>query len=374
MDPSDRTVELLAADLLKKFPRTAEVLARGIEEGLHPGAQIYVSQDGKTLVDAALGEARPGVSMTPTSITWWLSSVKPIIAVAVAQIWERGLLALDDRVAVHIPEFARGGKDAITIRHLLTHTGGFRIAGGDATGEPWDILVEKICAARIEPGWKPGEMAGYHASSSWTILAELVRRTDGRMIDQYVREQIFQPLAMSDASLGLSESQQVAFGDRIALMFEDGSPMSQSPSELARVNPGGSGRGPIRTLARFYEMLLCDGTLDGARIVSPQTVAAITARHRVGMMDRTFRHVMDWGLGFIINSSHYGDAEVPYGYGHGASARTFGHSGAQSSCSFCDPEHALVVAWLCNGRPGETQHQARQRMINDAIYKDLGIE
>src|SRR5204863_8448629 len=110
----------------------------------------------------------------------------------------------------------------------------------------------------------------------------------------------------------------------------------------------------------FYEMLLRGGAFDGGRILSPQTVAAMTARHRVGMMDRTFKHIMDWGLGFIINSSQYGDPEVPYGYGEYASPHTFGHSGAQSSCAFCDPQHGLVVAWVCNGRPGEPRHLARQ--------------
>src|SRR5262245_3009030 len=105
---------------------TLQTLQQGITDGLHLGAQIYVSIDGKTICDEGVGEARFGVPMTRDSINWWLSASKPITAVAIAQQWERGNLELDDRVAAHIPEFARGGKEAITIRHLLTHTGGFR--------------------------------------------------------------------------------------------------------------------------------------------------------------------------------------------------------------------------------------------------------
>jgi CubicO group peptidase (beta-lactamase class C family) len=64
---------------------------------------------------------------------------------------------------------------------------------------------------------------------------------------------------------------------------------------------------------------------------------------------------------------------MPYGYGKYASAKTFGHSGSKSSCAFCDPDHQLVVAWVCNGMPEESKHQARQRAINEAIYEDLNL-
>jgi hypothetical protein len=102
-------------------------------------------------------------------------------------------------------------------------------------------------------------------------------------------------------------------------------------------------------------MLLAKGSLDGAQILRPQTVEALVARHRVGLLDKTFDHIIDWGLGFIINSNQYGIDTLPYGYGPHASQRTFGHSGSQSSCAFADPENELVVAWRAThaGR-GET--------------------
>jgi CubicO group peptidase (beta-lactamase class C family) len=120
-------------------------------------------------------------------------------------------------------------------------------------------------------------------------------------------------------------------------------------------------------------MLLNGGKLDGTRVLKPETTAHLVRPQRVGMYDHTFRHVMDWGLGLIVNSNRYGADTVPYGYGRHASPSTFGHSGAQTSCGFADPEHDLVVAWVCNGAPGEPAHQARQRALNTAIYRDLGI-
>jgi CubicO group peptidase (beta-lactamase class C family) len=120
-------------------------------------------------------------------------------------------------------------------------------------------------------------------------------------------------------------------------------------------------------------MLLARGTLDGVRIVSPQTVEALVARHRTGMFDHTFNHVIDWGLGFIINSNQYGRDTVPYSYGPYASSRTFGHGGAQSSISFADPENELVIVCIFNGVAGEEAHQRRMREVLAAIYEDLSI-
>src|SRR3981189_1756534 len=95
----------------------AKVIESGIERGLHVGAQLYVSLDGKPVADLAFGLAREGVAMTPDTIMLWMSSTKPITALAIAQIWERGKIALDDLVAKYIPEFGISGKEAITIRH-----------------------------------------------------------------------------------------------------------------------------------------------------------------------------------------------------------------------------------------------------------------
>ncbi len=94
--------------------------------GLHIGAQWYVSLDGRCVADEAVGESRPGVPMTPQTLMFWLSASKPVAAVAIGQLWEREQLDLDDTVARHIPEFAIKGKESITIRHILTHTCGFR--------------------------------------------------------------------------------------------------------------------------------------------------------------------------------------------------------------------------------------------------------
>ena len=133
---------------------------------------------------------------------------------------------------------------------------------------------------------------------------------------------------------------------------------------MARCIPGGGGRGPMRQLARLYRALLNDGELDGVRILSPQTVAAISARHRTGLFDETFRCECDWGLGFAVDN---------FAMGRHASRRAFGHGGALSSYSFVDPEHDLVVAVQTNGMCASDAHYQRLDDVMTALYLDLGI-
>jgi CubicO group peptidase (beta-lactamase class C family) len=367
---------------LDRLPRTREAIADGIRARLHLGAQLYASLHGEPLADAALGEDRPGTPLTRGHLMLWLSATKPVPAVALAQLWERGLLELDDPVALHIPEFAAHGKEGITLRHLLTHTGGIRMLDTGWPHLPWDEVIARICAMRPEPRWVPGQKAGYHQASSWFILGEVIQRVGGRPFSTYVRDEIFSPLGMADCWIGMPPERYRAYREagRIGAMWntegpeEDGAKEHGWDSEERCVNPspGGNGYGPCSGLGRFYEMLLGRGSRQGQRILLPQTVEAFTSPHRVGMVDATFKHVLDWGLGFIVNSIQYGAETVPYGYGHHASPRTFGHSGYRSSAAFADPERGLAVALVFNGTPAADAHERRIRAVLDAIYEDLG--
>jgi CubicO group peptidase (beta-lactamase class C family) len=406
------------------LPRTSQLLQEQTEAGLHIGAQLYVSIAGKVVADLAIGDSRRGVPMTPDTLMLWMSSSKPMAAVAIAQLWELDKLKLDDPVALHIPEFAQNGKETITIRHILTHTAGIRWI---ETGWPvasWEEIVAKVCSMRPERDWIPGKRAGYSALVSWFILGELVRRLDGRDFSDYVRQEVFEPLEMTNSWMAIPLERIATYGDRVGVLHktEGGVLEPQMNSELAltRPRPASSGRGPIRELGRFYEGLLKlaspfpplsppqvlggrvregaafdneeshnstggepppqpsprvpgEGEQGRSRILTPQTIEAITAHHRVGMYDVTFRHIIDWGLGFLLASNQYGPETLPYGFGPYCSPRTFGHNGHQSSSAFADPEHGLVVAVVLNGMPGEIAHDRRMRAIHATIYEEVGI-
>jgi CubicO group peptidase (beta-lactamase class C family) len=351
----------------------------GITQRLHIGAQLYVSRAGQVVVDTAVGEARAGLPLRPDSLMLWMSCSKFAVPIAILQQWERGRLSLDDRVAEHIPEFGCHGKAAITLRHVLTHTGGFRNVIHHWSTTPWDDIIAEICAVQIEDGWIPGRRAGYHVASAWYILAEVVRRLDGRSFSQYVRDEIFLPLGMHDSWIGMPAERHGAYADRIAPMhateFEPIPhpywPWAGSEDACGICRPGGSGWGPTRELAFVYEALLNGGSRNGARILAPQTVEAMTARHSVGMFDETFNVRLDRGLGLVIDSKHYGEGSD--WYGTCCSRRTFGHGGYRSSVAFADPEHGVVVAVVFNGMPDDARHAARARLTVDAIYAGLGI-
>ena len=185
-----------------------------------------------------------------------------------------------------------------------------------------------------------------------------------RSYADYVRAEIFGPLGMDDCFVGIPEAVQVGYGDRIGHMHAtDRRPARplrgvDDPATIARSLPGAGGRGPMRQLARLYEALLHGGVL------APITVAAISARHRTGMVDETFGIVSDWGLGLAIDTTAMG----PH-----CSRRTFGHGGHLSSVAFADPEHDVVVAVVCNGMPARERHEARMHALATAVYVDLGI-
>jgi len=301
---------------------------------------------------------------------------KPAMGVAILQLRERGLLDLDDPVSRHLPEFAAHGKGAVTLRHVLTHTGGFRGADPRWSSAPWDEVVADICAAEPDPGAVPGAQSAYHVSAGWYVLGEVVRRLDGRDYGTYAREAVLAPLGSSDVWFGMPEPAHRDYGDRIVPMhyLEGGRPVpfaagpfSGSASGCAIARPGGCAWGPIRELGWLYEALLAGG---GA-VLESASVALMLARHTEGMRDASFDVVLDRGLGVVLDSRHH-----PGGgnwFGQRCSRDSFGHGGFGSSVGFADPRAGLVVALVFNGFLEHAQHEVRMREVVDAIYDDLAV-
>jgi CubicO group peptidase (beta-lactamase class C family) len=358
----------------ESLPRTLQLLRGGMAAGLHVGAQMCVSRNSEMIADIAMGESRPGVPLTNETLMFWMSAGKPITAMAIAQLWERGKISLDDPIAQHIHEFAQHGKGRITIRHCLTHTAGFRGPMNNFTGGSWDEIIARICAMRPEPSWPQGEKAGYHVATSWFMLGEIVQRVSGQNYRDYLRNEIFQPLKMADAWIGMSSEQYQSYGNRLAMIpaMENGKTNfdipANAPDSTLIPRPGANLRCPANQFVKFYEMLLSSRT----NILSPQTIEAITAPQRVYMHDHTFNAAIDWSLGFLINTVPY-SATTPYLYGPHASRRAFGHSGNQCSVAFADPKYGLAICLAFNGMPGEAAHQKRMREVLATVYEELRL-
>ena len=352
------------------FERLPSVLAEirsGIDDGLHLGAQVYGSQNSETVADAAVGWARAGLEMRPDSVCLWLSASKPVTSVAIAMLRGRGLIDIETPVAHYIPEFGLNGKQDITVRHVLTHTGGFLAAESADRLDSRDEIIRAICESPIADDWAPGERAAYQPTAGWHVLGEIILRITGRSVEDFVAEDILQPLGMSGASLAWTAEDRAALGERWVPMHRvtrdaglEAHPAFtvEKMGDFAR--PGSSLRAPSAELGRLYEMLLNGGELGGTRLLSEDAVTEMSSRQRVGMLDETFGMTMDWGLGVIPDNKRYGQA-VPYGYGPHASESSFGHGGSQSSIGFADPENGLAVAVIFNGARSLSHPAGRRR-------------
>jgi CubicO group peptidase (beta-lactamase class C family) len=350
-------------------------LDAGRAAGWHLGAQVYVSRGGEVLLDTAIGESVPGRALDVDDVMLWYSSGKPWTTVAVLQLWEQGRLGLDDRVAEYIDGWGNG-KEAATIRQVLTHTSGFPMAG-DPTYDA-DVSFDDALAvtAGWPAAWEPGTKAGYHPASGWRVLGAIVERVDGRRIDRYLREEVAAPLGLDDCHLGIPVDVQREYGDRIApvhwtghrypSLVEGGIQMvpwridevHNEPWHVAKVEPGGGMRGPARQLGRFYESLLGHGP----SVLGPPTVEMMRAVHRWGLRDATFGTLTPWGLGVAVDFSG------------GTGWRAFGHGGMASSRGIADPELGLVMVMVANGLANYFDAEQRVLEVTDAVYAAFGDE
>lgn len=360
-----QTPDLAAVTALLEAQRAAD---------WHDGAQVYVSLQGEPLLDAAVGESRPGRALRTDDRMLWYSSGKPLTTVAVLQLWEQGRLGLDDRVGEYVDDWG-DGKETATVRHLLTHTGGFPMFGAD----PFDrdvTFAEAVATVAAAPAaWVPGTQAGYHAASAWRILGAIVERVDGRPIERYLHDEVVAPLGMTGSSLGIPLAEQERLGDAVVPVAWKGHRLPHidatgalemveyrvdrvhnQPWHVAKVEPGGGMRGPAHDLGRFYESLLGFGPT----VLDPHTVETMTAVHRHGLKDGVLGLLTPWGLGVQVE------------FTGGTTRRAFGHGGMASSRGLADPHCGLVLVVVCNGLAGFVEAEQRVLEITDAVYSALG--
>ncbi len=388
------------------FARLRGVIEEGMEIGLHLGAVVHVRRGGEVVADFAVGRAGlwPSVDLRMDHRLLWLSAGKPLTAMAMGILRDRGRLRFEDRIAEYIPGFERHGKDDVTIEHVLMQAHGFKPPRLDWSRWSREEVVAAICDAPMMKGARAGEFAAYDPQSGWYLLEEIVERVSGRDNHDFVKDEVLVPLGCHSASIGLPEEEWLAGVDRgeIAVLHDTNGAaqdkMDLRPEALAAAdkpeggrrqpgpwlgddgrraaarNPGGGAMGCVADLVRIYECLLAGGkTAEGESLLRRETVEEMTSRRREGLKDYTFGQVVDWGLGFLINSAKYGALANPYGYGKHASEGTFGHGGMQSSGGFGDPEHGLCGAIIFNGLPGEPKHQRRIDVAMTALYEDLGL-
>jgi CubicO group peptidase (beta-lactamase class C family) len=283
---------------------------------------------------------------------------------------ERGRAGLDDPVAAYWPAFARNGKGAVTLRHVLSHRGGFPTTPPELPPErwgDWEAAIAAVEAMTLEH--EAGGASAYHFVTQQWVCGELIRRLDGRSFQTYVREEICSPLGLSDTHIGLPDALESRV---VKLHVTDGTDewgldgvRNSNRIRLHRlVVPGASGVSTARDMARFYAALAAGGALDGARILQPATVARMMTVEVDREIDRTFDIPVRRGLGFDLA----GLAEVTRLWaGATATVRTFWHGGFGTSVCWGDLDRQVTMAFLTNGVRRDEAGAEGRRDLSDAV-------
>lgn len=346
-----------------------------VKNGQLAGGVALVMRRGKVAFLHTFGtrDREANSAMKADSIFRIASQSKALTSVGIMMLQEEGKLLISDPVSKFIPEFANstvavpkegGGYDVvkakrqITIRDLLTHTAGISYGGGPAKDrwdaakisgfyfsdrdEPVGETIKRMAALPMDA--HPGEK--YIYGYSIDILGYVIERASGMAFDQFLQQRIFGPLGMKDTSFYLPMNKV----ERLAVVYsaKDGK-AERAPVEGTIASQGHYVNGPRKSFsggagllstandyARFLQMLLNGGQLDGKRILSRKSVELMTTDHLNGI---PFRTGQGFGLGFSVVK----DIGV---FGAQSSIGEYGWGGAYHSNYWVDPKEHLVVVYM----------------------------
>lgn len=359
-----------------RFESVKKIFTRSFEEGAELGAAICFVLDGEPVVDlwgGHLDRERTREWQRDTLVNLY-STTKGMTAICAHMQVERGALDLDAPVARYWPEFAAQGKQRIPVRWLLSHQAGLAAPRIPVTAEEtfaWHPMVEALAAQA--PWWEPGTRHGYHALTFGHLVGELVRRTSGRSLGTFFRENVAEPLG-ADFHIGLAEEHDARTSDLHGQLMPDPGELDaaalpepiagffrdmRDPSTLTgaafgnpRLEPGlvntrawrgaevpaANGHGTARALARIYGALARGGEVDGVRLLEPESIERARAEQAFGE-DAVLRFPMRYGLGFMLRQDL-----MPFS----PSENAFGHPGAGGSIGMADPDAKVGFGYVPN--------------------------
>ncbi len=355
-----------------------------VKRGLYHGAVIIVARHGRIGLQAAIGSAdlaqtRPLQTQSVFSI---FSVTKAMTNILVLRAVELGQLALTTKVVDLIPEFSGGLREQITLFHLITHSSGLPMVFTPKPGMYIDRLDEIIAAIcqNVHSAEPPGERCAYSPLANQALLGEALRRTDpkGRSYRAIVDEELFKPLGMTSSAIGLRadlKTRHIVPDFRGNFPFEHPGHSNLGPNgafeEEHAEMPWVGAVSTVPDMFRLAEMLRRDGALDGARILSPATLA-MARRNWTGdkpnELYKVLAHKRGWepspayiGLGFSLR----GTTHCHHMFGTLTSAGTFGNYGAGSALYWVDPERAVTFVCLTAGVMESNDNIERFQRLSD---------
>ncbi|MFM2310045.1 MAG: hypothetical protein RLY87_2167 [Chloroflexota bacterium] len=318
------------------------LIASGREEGM----QLAVYQDGHQIIDITRGvRDDAGTALSPDDLVLVWSTSKGVTAAAIHLLAERKLLEYDDPIARYWPQFARNGKEGITIRHLMSHTAGIPNLPDDITIETmanWQEMMELF--VEMTPISVPGKVAAYHGLTYGWPLGEIVRRIDGRPFARFVQEEICAPLGIKNLFFGVPAeragqkarlSHDLTVPPTYTQPTEDPVALANHPLIQTGCIPAANMMANARSIARFYASLIGNG-VNGTRLLPQRRVTNMTMVQRWAIDQTLVGRDMGFSLGYILGGS----------VATMSSRQTcFGHDGFGGAIGFADPEHQLAVGF-----------------------------
>ncbi|WP_455358644.1 serine hydrolase domain-containing protein [Streptomyces sp. SYSU K21746] len=355
------------------------------------GAAVSVQLGGETVVDLWGGwadAARSRAWERETLVNVW-STTKGSTALCAHILADRGLLDLDAPVATYWPEFGAAGKDALPVRHLLSHRAG--LAGLRETHTLSDLYDWELTTARLaatEPWWEPGTQSGYHAMTYGFLVGEVIRRVTGLLPGEFLHQEVTGPLGI-DFTIGLPEKEagraaelvhpRAAEASEQAAVFAQLLPVALSalanplvgatdantPAWRAAQIPAANGHGTARAVAALYGILAQRGRAGDHRVLSVE--AAERAREGQGacrdlVLGAGFAHDTEVALGLWLSGPNAS---------YGPNPRAFGHDGFGGSCGLADPETGLSLGYVMNRMGPHIANDPRKMTLIDAAYSAL---
>jgi CubicO group peptidase (beta-lactamase class C family) len=376
----------------ERLQRIHAVLQDYVDRGKLSGAVVVIARRGKLAYLDALGwddvEARS--QMNRRTIFRMASSSKPVTAVAILMLMEEGKLQLGDPVSKFLPEFKKmkvketmpltgepepvPAKRAITILDLLTHRSGLG-SGLAASKEMMAVMkakkdtdtladfVPKMAAVPLD--FQPGSEWRYSGLAGFDTLSRVVEVASGKTFDEFLRQRLFEPLGMKDTFFVVPADRKA----RLAKIYKT-TPKGLEKIEFFKFldNPHYfSGAGGLASTAedyaRFGQMLLSGGQLNGKRVLGPRTVELMSANHVGSMFEGQLGRPK--GIGFGLGVEVVQDAvQANWRRSNGS----YGWDGAFGTTFWVDPREQMVAVLMVQVANREI-HRAFENAVRQAIIE-----
>src|SRR5262247_2132151 len=380
----------------ERLQRVIDVIKADVDKRIIPGAVVLVARHGKIALFETVGARDPAtkVPMTKDTIFRIYSMSKPITSVAAMALWEDGKFNLAEPVSKYIPQMGglkvgvekkdENGKPTLdlvpatrdmTIHDLFRHTSGLTygffgpglVKKMYVEAKVWNDypsnaeLVDRL--GKLPLAYQPGTTWDY--SHSTDVLGRLVEVISRQALYQFEKERLLDPLGMNDTSFYVTDKVKQS---RIAEPFPDDRSIGvdaqfNDPRVVQAAESGGGGMvGAAMDYARFCQMLLNGGTLDGKRILGPRTVAYMASDHLGSTIKPGPNYLpgtgFGFGLGFAVRTAA-GEAPAAGSVGE----YTWG--GAAGTTFWIDPKEKMFVVFMIQD---PKQGRYYRTLLKDMIY------